>query len=593
MTGNNVLSLLMKIFASSALAVLIGLLIIDRSQAAEIIRSMGYGCTAPLSQGNGTTKLTIGGSAEFESDLPLNIGIGDCLVYDTGSDGVMDAVAFIVVRMNARNYEVCDAFGEDPQGTVPTGTTNWRIHRAYISLADAANGLENPGLSDFAGHNFDNWSSNHNISSPATGGWTIACYAGAPNTNTANFSGWITNQFNYLKIITPYITTGINAQVGVSQRHQGAWDSNAFHMEVGSADGLNIPLFTEITGLQFKSNSTGTEANAVKGSFPSTVANIAISKCVFRGPGTSPDVVRGISIESSVSGKARIWNNVFYDYHSSTEVSTSVYIQSVNNFFTLYAYNNTIVNCQYGMYFTNANIHLKNCMAIDCSMGSFSGDATYADSTNNLTNAFGPALGVNPKSGKPIFANESAKDFHLSASDTIACNQGADLSADLEININDDIDGDSRSFAAYDIGVDELPQPPTHTPTITPTITVTATISATYTITPISTATPTSTITPEFAGNQAVGNKVINRAYPNPVRGKTVTFACLADGDGKITIRVYTVSAREIWQTQFKGVPNQVNEIQWNISNVPPGVYLYQIEAGNQKSSFKKLAICK
>ncbi|MCK5591767.1 MAG: hypothetical protein KAI72_07410, partial [Candidatus Pacebacteria bacterium] len=53
-----------------------------------------------------------------------------------------------------------------------------------------------------------------------------------------------------------------------------------------------------------------------------------------------------------------------------------------------------------------------------------------------------------------LFVNESGDDFHLAAIDTSARNSGTDLSADVNLSISDDIDGNIR-LGAWDIGADE------------------------------------------------------------------------------------------------------------------------------------------
>lgn len=58
--------------------------------------------------------------------------------------------------------------------------------------------------------------------------------------------------------------------------------------------------------------------------------------------------------------------------------------------------------------------------------------------------------------GAVTFENEGADDFHLGAGDTVAMSNGADLDADANINVTDDIDSDARHATTPDIGADEF-----------------------------------------------------------------------------------------------------------------------------------------
>lgn len=557
-----------------ALGLLLSVFVAGAGRAENIYRSVGYGNTAPLCEGiTSVINLEISGSAEFSADLPLNIGVGDCIIYDSGADHVQDAVAFICGRENARNYSVCDADGEDPAQTAAGGTQYWRIHRAYISLTDAAQGRENPGMDDFIGRDFDNWSSNHVLATP----WNIACYADAPNTNTANFSGWTTNQQKYLKLFTP-CNTGVPGEVGVSQRHEGAWNNNAFLITVPANNhGLLLPTYSQVEGLQFQSNvnSNGTVC-AVYGGF-SVVSDSRISKCIFKGPGeAASDALRGIVFSVSAVGKAEIWNNVFYDYKTIAEGAAAIRSVATGGGFTIRCYNNTIVNCERGIDVQGVYAYAKNCIVLDCEDGGGFVGVSETGSANNLSNDTVLPPGTDSRNGTAQFVDAAGGDFHLAATDVNACNQGTDPS-DSELVFSDDIDGQPRSYAAWDIGADEMAMQPTHTATVTPTISPTATHTPTLTPTPVAGA-------PDPAADIA---------YPNPVRGRTVTFTCRPEPGERIDIRVFTALYRPVWQTAVDGVPGRINRVEWNVGDVPPGIYLYQIRTGNRKSSFKKLAVVK
>ncbi|MEW6515607.1 MAG: T9SS type A sorting domain-containing protein [candidate division FCPU426 bacterium] len=548
--------------------------------AAELLRSVGYGNVDPLRDGATPPAITmrIISSAQFSADLPLNIGVGDCIIYDSGTDHVYDSVAFIYQRLDARNYQVCDAAGQDPVTT--TGyIQDWRIYRAYASLADAARGLENPGMSGFSGWNFDN----HMASFAMTDSWSFACYADAPNTNTADFSAWMTAiPQNRLKIFVPAITTS-GGEVGVSQRHNGVWSASAFVFVVGNSTGLNVMRNTTIEGLQFQ--NTGGTANiaAVYGAFI-TDSDVRITKCIFRGPGGSTDaVLHALDFGNMNAGEVKIWNNIFYDYKTIAEGNAAIYATSTAAGFLIHCYHNTIVNCESGINAANQAVaYAKNCMVLDIDLAlgaSYSGVAA-AGSTNNLSNDGILPPGAGSRNGTPLFADAAGKNFHLAAADTIACNQGADLTGDAYLYINDDIDGNIRgAYDGWDIGADELALQPTFTPSVSPTIS------------PTPTQTPTRTTTPSLSASLPEPAQEI--AYPNPARSGVVAFTSRPGTGERVTVRVFTMAYRQVWHATIAGVPGQINRMEWNISGMPPGIYLYQIETGSRKTPFKKLAIIK
>lgn len=544
-----------------------------------IYRSVGYGQTAALRDGSAQPAIALqvtGGQALFSAGLPSNIGIGDCLVFDSDNNSSLDAMAIICGRADARTYSLCTPDGQDFETGTPGTTVTWRIHRAYASLNDAAYGLENPGLNDFAGWNFDAYTANHNLTAPAMGFWNLACYADAADTNTANFSGWVTNAANRLVIFAP-CDTDAEGEVGDSQRHSGTWADNAFTMAVQDGEGLRLPTHAQVEGVQFRNDASDSDATAVFGFF-STNTDIRLTRCIFKGPGGAMDGRKqGVTLQNSNAGEAFLWNNLFYDYKSGSEGNIAVQVVSSAPGFIAYCYHNTVVNCEGGFEtFNQASACVKNCIVLDCESGrGFEGDFIAA-STNNLSNDTELPPGLNPRNGVPMFVNAAGKDFHLAAADTAACNQGADLTADAFLIVVGDIDGQMRgSYAMWDIGADELALQPSPTVTVSPTIS----------------PTPTQTPTPQSA---PLGiDPAVEIAYPNPVKGGVVTFTSRPGPGERITVRVFTAAYRLVWSTTVQGVTGQINRISWNVGGLPPGIYLYRIETGSRKSAFKKLAVIK
>jgi hypothetical protein len=389
-----------------------------------------------------------------------------------------------------------------------------------------------------------------------------------------------------LVILVPNDTTGATPEVGVSQRHNGAWQDAAFTLVVSpNTEGLRLPRYCQVIGVQFYNLSGNFDSSAVFG-FYSQVSDVRISKCIFRGQaGASSGLLRGLSLSVPSAGYARIWNNVFYNFRSGGEGNAGIRMYSAAPGYEAYCFNNTLVNCEQGIATLNVTATVKNCLVMDSDAGfAFSGNFA-AGSTHNLSNDTVPPPGTNPRQGSAQFADPAAGDFHLAVTDVNACNQGIDPT-EAELGFSDDIDGQTRPYAVWDIGADELAMQPTFTPTLTPTLTPTFTASPT--VTWGASATPTFTLTPVVVSPSEPGPEI---AYPNPAKGGVVVFACRPGPGEGITVRVYSSAYREIWTCTQDGVPNQINRVAWDTRGTPPGIYVYRIETGSRKSPFKKLAI--
>ena len=148
-----------------------------------IYRSVGPLATGELEIGT-TNNLTISGSvAIFASDIDTDVGVGDALQYDSNADGVINAIVFIYGRTDAKNYTVKTVTGGDV-ADMGTADNDWKIFRAYISLSNAENGIENTGIHTDV-RNFDDWTGGGTAADSDLGKdivasneqWNIACYA--------------------------------------------------------------------------------------------------------------------------------------------------------------------------------------------------------------------------------------------------------------------------------------------------------------------------------------------------------------------------------------------------------------------------------
>ncbi|MFQ3675437.1 MAG: Ig-like domain-containing protein, partial [Endomicrobiia bacterium] len=81
-------------------------------------------------------------------------------------------------------------------------------------------------------------------------------------------------------------------------------------------------------------------------------------------------------------------------------------------------------------------------------------------------------------------------------------------------------------------------------------------------------------------------------SYPNPAVGKKVSFRFFTPKTTEVKIRVYNIIGHLITEFSVMSEAGKDNEVQWDISDVAPGIYIYTIEAYGH-SIRKKLSIVK
>jgi chitodextrinase/pimeloyl-ACP methyl ester carboxylesterase len=192
--------------------------------ATPIYRSVGYGSISPLAQGLSNYFRLSDGLATFAYPLPVNIGVGDVIQYDSDNDGIIDAVAFIHSRISASQYMVKTADAGVPESVY--NNLSWSIYRAYTSLRNAEAGLENEGI-DANVRNFDAWDVNGGKDLvSAEEFYNFACYADAVDRSYVTIDGWNTGEHNYVRIFAP----SKPSEVGISQRHDGTIAGMGFEL---------------------------------------------------------------------------------------------------------------------------------------------------------------------------------------------------------------------------------------------------------------------------------------------------------------------------------------------------------------------------
>jgi hypothetical protein len=268
----------------------------------------------------------------------------------------------------------------------------------------------------------------------------IACYA-MNDTTQAAFAGWTTDATRYVRVYTPS-----------TERHAGTWDTSKYRLSVTGDTCLLVTsgTYVRVEGLQVHCTETAATVkaclfNAGQSRFSQTICRGSY------GTGTSG----GYGIYQDGSGATvRAWNCLIYDISGWTsgfgagcshQTGTAAYFSNI-----------TVQGCAFGFGTVAAGTVLKNCLAQDCSDGTFDsfGSPFEAASTNNTADV-GTPPGSNPQTGEVTFADEAGDDFHLSASDTVAKGLGTDLSGDANTPFSDDIDGQTRG-ATWDIGADQI-----------------------------------------------------------------------------------------------------------------------------------------
>jgi hypothetical protein len=409
---------------------------------ARIFRSVGPDKTTALGGGWTGASLTISGyTATLSADLSTNIGVGDVFEYDRDNNGTLDSVAFICGRVQSTVYSV-----QSLTGSIPFQTTavdlDWKLYRACTSIQNAFEGTANTGTtlftdSDFSGRGVDLIANNYQ--------WNMACYADAADTTTfTDFSDWSTSGYNYVKLYTPTQSS----EVGVSQRHQGKWDTSKFYSSVAGGAGWTLLFgggehagrYTEVEGLQFEKN-TGAWLGVIRLS-TNFSGGVRISNNIFKGNFPGGDTA--IHFQNGPVVPNYVYNNIIYGFHRGVNRSASG---------DVYVYNNTIVNCVTGIN-AASNWYVKNNLVFYCTTA-FSG-TFHASSDYNATDAISATGGSNDRLNQNVaFEDVYNNDYHLAVSDTVARDSGTDLSVELTCAITKDIDGTARG-AGWDIGADEV-----------------------------------------------------------------------------------------------------------------------------------------
>lgn len=441
----------------------------------DIYRSVGPGQTVALIDGvSASTTLTISsGAAVFSQNLLDEIGVGDAIFYDSNADGNIDSLGFIHLRADNQNYAIRDKDGGTPANVA--AHSDWKLYRAYVSAADAESGSENPGIvadSDIpiGLKNFDSWTDGLDISAQ-TGldlNWYVALYAGTQaDTSRLSVLGWKKDFQQELEFFVPFRST----EVGVSQKHNGTWDSSKYRLVVSDDDAVYIAWIqrVNIKGLQIElTGSTDSKAGINSNNNPLGFISDNIIKSTSTGntlQGLRQYSYSGASSDSNYYFEDKSWsvfsNNIIYDFSTSNSRAIHVDWQSGNGDGARF-YNNTLYNNYYGIYSDSyRSSYIRNNIVMASGFADFNSDvesSSVAYAENNITsdttildyNAYSTANNITNADPADVFFDHANDDFRLK-SGSIAIGQGYDLSS----IVFTDIQGETRTVP-FDIGADEF-----------------------------------------------------------------------------------------------------------------------------------------
>ena len=276
--------------------------------------------------------------------------------------------------------------------------------------------------------------------------WRIICEGQAADTTAVTLAGTTTTAANYIEVWTdPAQTYG---------RHDGKWNTGKYRLEVSNYGDtglvtVNVP-YVILDGLQIKSTfSTPGSGHAIKINHSSGGTPwVKVSNSILQGVVSGSFYNFGIEVRE---GTAYIWNNIFYNWNSTYGFGMYVGTATDNAYF----YNNTIVNCTYGIrqnvgVLTAVNNIVKGSGNTNAYVGTFT--SSDYNSTDGTDNTEGGANSLQSQIFSFVNTGAGTEDFHLLLTDTGALNHGiADPGSGL---FSDDIDGQTRS-GTWDIGADE------------------------------------------------------------------------------------------------------------------------------------------
>jgi hypothetical protein len=299
----------------------------------------------------------------------------------------------------------------------------------------------------------------------------IACYYDSgPDTTPATVDGYRTDPTHFVRIYTPHDTS---TECNQSQRHNGRWDTTAYHIEApvtvewhGVLDIMDAHVRVE--GLQLEETTTD---NGLAGFTVLYVrepnldnplpTDIRVSHTIMWNASTVPTPSRRAVFYSTGTGavagnRSLFWNNLLF---STSPVGHGIRLSEVG--MDLYFYNNTVANFgetgdmselgafrlfKNNIFYGSGDQNLRSGYAAGSDYN-WSSDSTSTGGAHDIASGSVDWAGVQ-------FVDVGAGDFHLAPADAGATGHGQNLSADPVLPFATDIDGDLRDNV-WDIGADE------------------------------------------------------------------------------------------------------------------------------------------
>jgi len=274
------------------------------------------------------------------------------------------------------------------------------------------------------------------------------CTGGTADTTAFAINGWTTSAADYIKIWT---------DTSESYRHNGTYQTgNKYRLEISNAGAIsNLEENIRFIGLQIRLVTINNSDQYATDHQATGAVDIQMSYCILRGTndtGSTQNYHWGVYCRSAASGTYKFWNNYIYDFQA-VDARWPIGIGSNNAGITVYAYNNTIKNCYYGLYQNAGSFIAKNNGISGCTQAIREFSEGDISQTTNSTST-------------PTF---EADGIHLAVGDTTWKGAATNLYNDANLAFQDDIDGQDRGGAAasWDIGADEYVALILHNKTVT------------------------------------------------------------------------------------------------------------------------------
>ena len=415
--------------------------------ATRIYYSVGTDA-AVLHSGNASAA---SGTLTLASAAADNVGVGDQVRV-----GALANRYYITGRLSSTVFTIQNsaANGGTPGATnITFASTAITIYRAFNTLIAAETG------SGDAAHlnTFDLVAGNFQLN--------LACYNDGPMTMAASaevdITGHTTDPTRYIRVYTPVSTS----EVGVSQRHRGVWGTG-FELRGTNADTIQIEdSYVRIEGLTIQ--ATVTTSGEWGGIWANTsgASDIRISHNIVKGVVTAGYPGYGIALWGSATSVNRVWNNIVFNFPNT---GAPVYGEGISiDYGNAYVFNNTVYNCEGGIrkYSADSAEVRNNVVIHDTALNP--GYVDYDDldvapaavrSSNVSSDATSETVALRNKTAYTTYfknTTSGSEDLHITnTSLALWASNGANLAADPNIAVTDDIDGGSRS--APDIGADEF-----------------------------------------------------------------------------------------------------------------------------------------